>query len=254
MWVYALLVAVLTGLVAWLEYYPASPMITDVGLPGPRADADRHCGALSRQLPGPGSYGFRIEGPGDLVYQWRPERRRSFARVLHIPTRRVVCEGRGRVDGPFARQRVSLDALTRRISHVQRSWYVDDSSSWEHARDSIATAMVRLGGRTLACRKPERLRTLIPDTSAQSIDRRSPHRGWATPDIRDTRSWQLPNYTVRLTAYRMYGDLLLRTPWLLQLDGYPGPPPGCRWPIRRRLFPLRPALETASRQQRAECC
>lgn len=224
MWAYALLVAVLTGLVAWLEYYPASPMITGVGLPGPRADADRRCRAMYRQLPGPGSYGFRIHGPGDLVYTW-PEKRRSFGRVVQVPTRQIVCEGSAGLRFRDESQRVSLDAITRRISHAQRWWFLEDSASWERARDSIAAAMMRLGGRDLLCREFKRTRIVIPDTSATPIGEASPRRGFPITDTWDMRSWQFPGYSIRLIAYRIHGDMM-RT-WRLQIDGYPGPPPGC---------------------------
>lgn len=226
MWVYALLVAMLTGLVAWLEYYPASPMITAVGLPGPRADTDRRCGSMYRQLPGPGSYGFRIHGPGDLVYQWRPERRRSYPRVIRYPTRLIVCQGSSGLESRHESQNVSLDVITRRTSRVQRVWYLEDSASWKRARDSIASAMMRLGGRDLACRTFKPPRRPIPDTSAGPVGEASRRRGFAIPDTWDMRSWQFPEYSIRLIVFRMHGDIT-RAPWRLQVDGYPGPPPGC---------------------------
>lgn len=129
MWAYALLVVALTGLVAWLEYYPASPMITAVGLAGPRANDDRRCAAIYRHIAGPGSYGVRIHGPGDLVYQWRPERGRSHLRAIRYPTRQIVCGGSSGREVRHESQTVSLDVITRRTGNVQRVWYLEDSSS-----------------------------------------------------------------------------------------------------------------------------
>jgi hypothetical protein len=224
MWAYTLILIGLTGLLAWLEHYPASPMITALGLPGPGADAERRCGTMYRYWwPFP-SYGLRIHGPGDLVYEW-PERRRRSPRPVPVPTRRVVCTEEPGFASNRDRETVELDLLTRHIGHAQRMWYAKDSASWERARDSIASAMVRLGGRELACGnlRPPR-RSPKPDSSA--FRDRSQNRPFTIPELRDMRGWTFPGYSTRLIAFRTE-DKMREVGWLLQFDGYPNLAPGC---------------------------
>lgn len=113
-------------MLAWFEYYPASPMITTIGLPGPRANAERECGNMYRQV----------------------------GHDARIPTRELICRGPREFSGYLLEEQdVTLDALTRRISNARRWWGVPDSGSWEKARDSIASTMQRLGGRRFSCWK-----------------------------------------------------------------------------------------------------
>jgi hypothetical protein len=174
---FVLLFVIGIGVIAWSEYYPSSPMVTTLGLPGPRADVGRGCGLWYRQA-------------------W-------FGR---FPLRKAVCQ-RPRMLGQdfWQREEVAFDALSRRIEHAQRMWSVADSLSWERARDSVGSAMSHLGGREFAC--------------------------WKTPyvfvtPVRDSRYWKFPTYSVRLTSYR-FEDNSARSPWLLQLDGYPKLPLEC---------------------------
>jgi hypothetical protein len=174
---YAILIATLVGLLAWFEYYPASSMITTIGLPGPGANVERRCGNMYRQV----------------------------GHDTRIPTRELVCRGRDSWGYLREEQEVRLDALTRRISNARRFWAVSDSASWEKTRDSIASAMNHLGGRRIAC--------------------------WKNPNdsllrIRETQYWKFPTYSVRFVAYRTDDDHK-RSPWLLQLDGYPQLPYEC---------------------------
>ncbi len=118
------LVFVLVGAFAWFQYYPASPMITTIGLPGPRADLERRCGPMYRKMG---------------LVRW-------------VPTRELVCSGRWRLSR-FLReeQDVTLDTFTRRIGHARRFWSQPDSNSWQRSRDSVAATMQRLGGQTISC-------------------------------------------------------------------------------------------------------
>jgi hypothetical protein len=184
---YAILVGVLVALSAWLEHYPASPMVTTIGLPGPEANIQRNCGNMYRQV----------------------------ARNTRIPTREIVCRGPDSWGYLREDQHVTLDALTRRITHAHRYWSVPDSASWQKTRDSVATTMQRLGGGPISC--------------------------WTSPNpsltnIRDTEYWKFDSYFVRFTSYRRPDDPQ-RSPWELQLDGYPKPPPECQfdpWRHNRR--------------------
>jgi hypothetical protein len=166
-----------TAASGWIEASAASPMITTIGLPGPRANAKRECGNMYRQVV----YGARI------------------------PTRELVCRGPDLWGYLREDQHVTLDALTRRINNAHRYWAVPDSSSWQRTRDSVALTMQRLGGRRISC--------------------------WTSPNpsllhIRDTQFWKFPSYSVRFISYRTDDDHK-RSPWLLQLDGYPTLPFEC---------------------------
>ena len=119
----AILVALLLGAFAWFEYYPASPMITALGLPGPKANLERRCGPNYRKIG---------------IVRW-------------VPTRDVVCRGVDTYGFLQERQDVTLDTFTRRIGHAQRFWSQPDSNSWQFSRDSTITAMQRLGGRAISC-------------------------------------------------------------------------------------------------------
>jgi hypothetical protein len=134
----AILVCVLAGAFAWFAYYPSSPMITTIGLPGPRADIERQCGARYRKI-----------GP-----------------VRWVPTRELVCRGTWEVFGPIRdEQDVTLNTFTRRIGHARRFWSAADSTSWQRTRDSVVTNMQRLGGRAMSCWKsPAWLNPNVRDT------------------------------------------------------------------------------------------
>jgi hypothetical protein len=120
----AAVLAALMALVGWWHYYPTSPLIARLGLPGPRADADRRCGRGFR-------YYHRIRVPsGDVVCQpWRA----GFA-------------GSGEVN---------VDPLTRRVKHAKRMFVLADSISWAAARDSIRHEMSSNGGRLIRCYGPQ---------------------------------------------------------------------------------------------------
>jgi hypothetical protein len=98
---YAALLFALVGALAWLEYYPASPMLSTIGLPGPRANAQRECGNMYRQV----AYNARVA------------------------TREIVCRGPDSWGYLREYQHVKLDAYTRRITNAQRFWSRPDSSS-----------------------------------------------------------------------------------------------------------------------------
>jgi hypothetical protein len=122
----AILVCVLVGAFAWFAYYPSSPMITTLGLPGPKADLERECGARYRKI-----------GP-----------------VRWVPTRELVCRGPWEIGGYLREEQdVTLDGLTRRIGHARRFWSLPDSVSWQRARDSVVSTMPRLGGGRISCWK-----------------------------------------------------------------------------------------------------
>ena len=177
--VYATLVGALAGVLAWFEYYPVSPMITTIGLPGPRANADRECGTVYRQV---------IHG-------------------TRIPTRELVCRGPRKVRADLVEdQDVTLDALTRAIGHVRRFWGMPDSASWQNTRDSVTSVMTKLGGRPISCRWPP----------ASSL-----------PNVRDVQFWRFESYSIRFISYRTVDKADPRSPWLLQLDGYPSLPSEC---------------------------
>src|SRR4051812_39396228 len=119
-----MLVCVLVAGFAWFRYYPASPMITAIGLPGPGADVDRTCGPNYRKI----------------------------ALVGFVPTRELVCHGSWRARTSFREgQDVTLDTFTRRIRHARRSWSQPDSNSWQRSADSVTAAMQRLGGEAISC-------------------------------------------------------------------------------------------------------
>ena len=125
----AILAFALVGAFAWFRYYPASPMITTIGLPGPRADAGRSCGANYRKLK---------------YVRW-------------VPTRDFLCRGPSRIEASFREEEdVTLDTFTRRIGHAQRLWSQPDSNSWQRTRDSVAVKMQSLGGRPISCPQPPR--------------------------------------------------------------------------------------------------
>ena len=125
----AILVCALVGAFAWFRYYPASPMITTIGLPGPSADAERRCGPNYRSLG---------------VVRW-------------VPTRDLVCRGPSQIEASFREQEdVTLDTFTRRIGHAQRFWSQPDSNTWQRTRDSVAAKMQSVGGRKISCWQPPR--------------------------------------------------------------------------------------------------
>jgi len=173
---YAILLCALLGVLAWSEYYPASPMITTIGLPGRRANVGRECGNMYRQV--------------------------GHAR---ISMRELVCRRPKLMGYLIERQQVTLDALTRRISNVQRYWAVPDSASWQKTRDSVALTMQHLGGRRISCWE-------MPNPSVLHI--------------RETQFWKFPSYSVRFISYRTEDDPK-SSPWRLQLDGYPKFPSEC---------------------------
>ena len=171
----AILIALVVGAFAWFDYYPASPMVTTLGLPGPKANLERRCGPNYRKIG---------------VVRW-------------VPTRDDVCRGVEKYGFLQERQDVTLDTFTRRIGHAQRFWSQPDSNTWEFTRDSVVTAMPRLGGHAFSC-------------STRGLN----------PNVQDTKFWRFPSYFVRLTSYRMV-DPQNRSPWVLQMDGYRELPTWC---------------------------
>jgi hypothetical protein len=117
----AAVVTALAAIVGWWHYYPVSPLITRLGLPGPRADAERHCGRGFR-------YYHRIRlSTGDIICQ--PRRSTGFAQGGNV----------------------NLDPLTRRVKYAMRMFAPPDSISWTAARDSIRREMSGHGGRPIRC-------------------------------------------------------------------------------------------------------
>ena len=108
-------------MIAWLEYYPASPMLEVIGVPGPRANSGLQCGGFYRQTM-----------------------------VGRVRTRDIVCRARMNGD-PMNSQEVSMDALNRRIVNARRIWTAPDSGRWKKERDSVATALTLRGGHEFVC-------------------------------------------------------------------------------------------------------
>ena len=107
--------------IAWLEYYPASPMLEVIGVPGPRANSGLQCGGFYRQTV-----------------------------VGRVRTRDMVCRATRNGD-PMNSQEVSMDALNRRIVNARRIWTAPDSGEWKKKRDSVATALTLRGGHEFVC-------------------------------------------------------------------------------------------------------
>jgi len=107
--------------IAWLEYYPASPMLEVIGVPGPRANSGLQCGGFYRQTV-----------------------------VGRVRTRDMVCRATRNGD-LMNSQEVSMDALNRRIVNARRIWTVPDSGQWNKERDSVATALTLRGGHEFVC-------------------------------------------------------------------------------------------------------
>jgi hypothetical protein len=167
------------AVLGWQHYYPKSAMIAALGMPGPRADAGRRCGGWYRQL----SWGGTL-------------------------TREVTCGPRlAPWPSYWVQQEVSLDRLTRRVTHVGRTAALPDFAAWTATRDSVERALAALGGLPMLCEP------VHP----------------ALTHIRSVDAWRFPTYSVRLIAYhwaekQRSGN---EPAWLLQLDGYPDDPPDC---------------------------
>ena len=181
----ALLVVLLAlGVVAWSAYYPRSKMIAAVGLPGDRAnDAGRHCQSWYR----------------DSV-------------LGKVPVRTAMCNGPFRVGIGVLRydERVGYDPLTRRVTHVHRTWEVEDSLGWSEAQDSVVSAIEGRGGKRIQCARV------------------SPALG----HIRTQLIWRFPGYDVRLLAYRGLSGQAVPD-WRLQVDAFPQRTPDCGGPAVR---------------------
>lgn len=121
----AAVITIVAAVVSWTHYYPATPMIARLGLPGPRANSGRRCGAMRR------------------VYSWGT-----------APTREVVCERARSFAGVWSIGRVNMDALTRRVTHAMRTLTPSDSVAWAVARDSIQQEMAKAGGQPIPCYAP----------------------------------------------------------------------------------------------------
>ena len=115
-------VTVLAAVVAWWHYYPTSPLIARLGLPGPRADSERHCGRAFR-------YYHRIR----------------------VTTGDITCRPLRSQTGVPQDQEVNLDPLTRRVKHGMRMLAPADSISWAATRDSIHQEMSGNGGQPIRC-------------------------------------------------------------------------------------------------------
>lgn len=191
----AVLIALGAALVGWWHYYPASPLITRLGLPGPRADTDRRCGR-----------GFRYYHP--------------YNQRIRVPAGDIICQPR-RSTGLWQHEEVNLHPFTRRIKHVGRMLAPPDSMSWAAARDSIRDEMSRNGGRPIRC--------------YPAYDKKLP---WIVSD----EAWRFPGHGVRFIAYHWIPPWKSPTgpTWHLQLDGYPGNPPGCGQPPLPPLPPTPP--------------
>jgi hypothetical protein len=164
----------------WSHYFPSSPLIARLGLPGPRADTRRSCGRQVR------------------VYRW-----------VRVPTGDIICQSSRGFAEFWNQQEVDLDPLTRGVTHVGRMLAPPDSTIWAASRDSIRYVMKSDGGQPIPCH---------------------PFWGKYAPGTVSVEAWRFAGHTVRLNAYhwpaRPEND---NGPpeWLLQLDGYPGDPPGC---------------------------
>jgi hypothetical protein len=124
----ALLVVVAGATVGWLNYYPSSLMFRSLGLPGPRANSERSCGAWYRKYP------------------WGV-----------MKTREVTCKGPGRPLGAWDEQEVTLDRLTRRIAWARGIWPLADSAAWITAQDSVRQVLTATGGVELRCLAPDQI-------------------------------------------------------------------------------------------------
>lgn len=171
---------VLAGLMGWQYYYPATPLIAGLGMPGPRADTDRRCVGRYRLYLG-----------------------------MRLITRQIQCRGSANHQVVWRQDEIDMDALTRQVTHGMRTLAPADSTLWSTERDSIRNALTITGGRAIPCYAPY---------------------GKNPPWIVSEEAWRFRDYSVRLVAYNFappwhspYGP----PPWLLQLDGYPGDPPGC---------------------------
>lgn len=160
--------------IGWLEYYPSSGMFAVLGMPGPRANRGRECYGWYRQTP---------------------------IRRIRIPTRSLTCRG-GDFYTPASmhREEVNLDKLSRRLVSADRIWSVPDSAEWSAQQDSIARAMIRFGGREIACAKNPYFQK----------------RGFPQ------RNWRFPTFYVRLFASHWDDGR-----WVLQLRGTPRAPDEC---------------------------
>jgi hypothetical protein len=107
--------------IAWFEYYPASPMLATIGLPGPRANSGLACGSYYQQTA-----------------------------LGRLPMRRMVCRVPTSAD-PWNKKEVRMDALNRQIANGMRTWTVPDSGQWKREQDSVASALTRLGGHEFGC-------------------------------------------------------------------------------------------------------
>jgi hypothetical protein len=119
----AVVILIPIGTAAWLTHYPASPLVTAIGLSGPEANGDARCGATRRR--------------------WRG---------MWVPTRETVCR---RFTSPFVpggvEQDVTLDALTRRIDHARLFMRTTDSVAWQRTADSLRAAVRERGGVPTHC-------------------------------------------------------------------------------------------------------
>jgi hypothetical protein len=179
----AILACSLIGGFAWFNYYPASPMITTIGLPGPRADLDRRCGPNYRHIG---------------LVRW-------------VPTRDLVCRGPWQIDSSFREEQdVTLDTFTRRIGHARRFWSVADSSGWQESRDSVVTTMQRAGGRAMSCWKsPASSNPNIRDTQYWQFPSYSVRLvAYRAVDDRNNTPWLL-----QLDGYRDLPTECVIDPW-----------------------------------------
>ena len=127
-----------------------------------------------------------------------------------VPLRRVSCQTfptAPSVQRPKSRDIVHIDRLTRRTTHVFRSWEVADSVAWHIAQDSINRALSAHGGGRAEC---------------APVDRR-------LSNLRSRSAWRFDGYYIRMTAYRMDADPG-EPEWVLQIDAYPGWTAGCGAP------------------------
>jgi hypothetical protein len=92
---------------------------------------------------------------------------------------------------PAANKPIAFETILIRIGQRERTWREKDSLAWHHSRDSIATAMKRVGGKAFSCEHAP-----------------------TTPVVRELYYWWFPRFVVRLSAH----PLSPRREWELRLD------------------------------------
>src|SRR3954462_6332157 len=121
--VFGSVIFICLGALAWLYYYPASPMYEGIGLTGPRPNSGRRCGV---------SYYY-----GALHTRFK--------------TNSVSCRFEQSEPGRRYEETVGLNLLSRRVVDATRLWATLDSAQWQRDQDSIATTMAAMKGQEMQC-------------------------------------------------------------------------------------------------------